>query len=186
MEGAHDGSAIQLQNERAILADEILVVHRTNEAKRRSFLTNEESSDGNLRRFRFPVFALAGSYLTVVGDERMAMQAWDVRDSQKMQVLRADLMACPAELHGDILADFMEDPVVALGFRLRTCVSVVTGGMLFEEQVQPRWWRDVVENVVPVDGRHADAKLLERFLAAAQRAGWSDPRLEPAPTFSRF
>lgn len=114
------------------------------------------------------------------------MDAWNVRDSLEMKTLRADLLACPAELRGDILADFMGDPIVALGFRLRACVSAATGGLLFEERMQPKWWRDIVENVVPVDGRHANAELLERFLTAAARAGWSDPRLEPAPTFCRI
>jgi hypothetical protein len=114
------------------------------------------------------------------------MDDWDIRNSVEMATLRADLMACPPSIRGEILADFMQDPVIAVGFRLRARISDVTRGLFIESSMLPRWWREIVENVVPVDGRHPNEHVLRSFLTAAKRAGWSDPRMESAPSPCRM
>ncbi len=106
---------------------------------------------------------------------------WDIRDPADMDELRADLLACPRHLYGAVVAGFVGDPVAGLGFGLRRAVSDLTGGRIFDPAEERTMWRRVVENVLPTDGRHPDRAALQRFLAAAAEAGWSDPRIAPAP-----
>jgi hypothetical protein len=114
------------------------------------------------------------------------MDDWNIRDQDEMDALRDDLLECPVGLHYSILADFMKDPVVAFGFKLRERILQSTAGTLFfDRRTVTSKWRDIVENVVPSDGRHPDGDLLERFLTAAERAGWCDPRLTVGPSFSQ-
>lgn len=106
------------------------------------------------------------------------MGDWDIRDSDDMDALRADLLACPAEIRGDIFANFVRDPMVLLGSKLGRCLAAVTGGLLPQGSMSAQAWREIVENIVPVDGRHPHAGVLERFLEAAKLGGWVDPRAD--------